>query len=69
MIENENSQNLLSSISLLEQGESFGFVSFISGIPSIEKYKTLGFTKLLVLTRKAFLEVIKDYPEDYEIFC
>jgi len=53
----------------LEQGESFGFVSFISGIPSIEKYKTLGFTKLLVLTRKAFLEVIKDYPEDYELFC
>ncbi|CAD8122559.1 unnamed protein product [Paramecium sonneborni] len=66
-IENEQLSEL-SRVSKLKEGESFGFVSFITGTPSIEKYKTIGFTKLLIIKRKDFLEVIKDYPDDYEVF-
>ncbi|CAD8202087.1 unnamed protein product [Paramecium octaurelia] len=66
-IENEQLSEL-SRVYMLKEGESFGFVSFITGNPSVEKYKTIGFTKLLIITRKDFLDVIKDYPEDYEIF-
>lgn len=58
----------LSRVYKLKEGESFGFVSFITGNPSVEKYKTIGFTKLLIITRKDFLDVIKDYPDDYEMF-
>ncbi|CAD8196694.1 unnamed protein product [Paramecium octaurelia] len=66
-IENEQLSEL-SRVYKLKEGESFGFVSFITGNPSVEKYKTIGFTKLLIITRKDFLDVIKDYPDDYEMF-
>ncbi|CAD8195996.1 unnamed protein product [Paramecium pentaurelia] len=66
-IENEQLSEL-SRVYKLKEGESFGFLSFITGNPSVEKYKTIGFTKLLIITRKDFLDVIKDYPDDYEIF-
>jgi hypothetical protein len=31
-------------------------------------FKSVGFSELKYITRKEFLEVLKDFPEDYEEF-
>ncbi|CAD8084162.1 unnamed protein product [Paramecium sonneborni] len=42
---------------------------FVGNIIQINKLKSVGFTKLLVLSRNDFLQELKDFPNDYEKFC
>ncbi|CAD8093469.1 unnamed protein product [Paramecium primaurelia] len=42
---------------------------FIGNIIKNKKLKSVGFTKLLVLSRNDFLQELKDFPNDYEKFC
>ncbi|CAD8192068.1 unnamed protein product [Paramecium octaurelia] len=72
-IENELSQNHVSynSISIVNtvsKGSSLGLMSFITGIKARERFKSIGFSKLLLLSREDFLKIIPEFPEDYEVF-
>ncbi|CAK80915.1 unnamed protein product (macronuclear) [Paramecium tetraurelia] len=62
----ENPQ--IAEVSKVGQGSSLGIVSFISGKQSQERFRSIGFSKLLMLSRDDFLKVIQDFPEDYERF-
>ena len=31
--------------------------------------KAIGLTKALLINKKVFLQIIKDFPEDYEMYC
>lgn len=43
-------------------GHTLGTFSFITGKKPIEKFKSVGFTKVLILTREDMLHTLKDYP-------
>lgn len=47
----------------------FGFYSFFTGLNEKYKVRTLDFTKLLVIKKNDFVELIKNYNDDYEKFC
>ncbi|CAD8059206.1 unnamed protein product [Paramecium sonneborni] len=53
----------------LIEGQTFGEFSFISGIPSYISLNSEGLTTVLRLRRSDFLEIIKSFPQDNEIFC
>ncbi|CAD8141477.1 unnamed protein product [Paramecium pentaurelia] len=53
----------------LTEGQTFGEFSFISGIPSYISLNSEGLTTVLKLRRSDFLEIIKNFPQDNEIFC
>ncbi|CAD8116941.1 unnamed protein product [Paramecium sonneborni] len=42
---------------------------FVGNIIQNKKLKSVGFTKLLVLSRNDFIQELKDFPNDYEKFC
>lgn len=46
-------------VSQLNEGQSLGVISFITGKKSPEKYRSIGFTKLLLLSRNDFLNVVQ----------
>ena len=47
----------VSVVSILNKGESIGVNSFITGKKDPERYRSVGFTKLLLLSRDDFLKV------------
>ncbi|CAK66646.1 unnamed protein product (macronuclear) [Paramecium tetraurelia] len=53
----------------LTPGCIFGLYEFITGQEQKEVYKSVGFTKLLILPRLAFLKILKEFQEDREKFC
>ncbi|CAD8149984.1 unnamed protein product [Paramecium pentaurelia] len=53
----------------LTPGCIFGLYEFITGQEQKEVYKSVGFTKLLILPRSAFLRILKEFQEDREKFC
>ncbi|CAD8057941.1 unnamed protein product [Paramecium sonneborni] len=53
----------------LTSGSIFGLYEFITGQEHKEVYKSVGFTKLLILPRLSFLKILKEFPEDREKFC
>ncbi|CAD8157174.1 unnamed protein product [Paramecium octaurelia] len=53
----------------LSEGQTFGEFSFVSGIPPYISINSQGLTTVLKLRRSDFLEIIKTYPQDNEIFC
>ncbi|CAD8147834.1 unnamed protein product [Paramecium pentaurelia] len=66
-IEDPNTQNVIASnITSYEQGKCFNEIAFLTGQDFKEKFKTVEFTKLLILSRKDFLAIMKDFPQDYE---
>ena len=52
----------------LNTDDNFGLISFITGFKAKEKYRSVGFTKLLLISREDFLKIIKDFPNDFERF-
>lgn len=60
--------NSISVVSTVSRGSSLGLMSFITGIKARERFKSLGFSKLLLLSRDDFLKIIPEFPEDYEVF-
>lgn len=53
----------------LGSGENFGIFGFLTGIASREKFRSVGFTKLILIARDDLLKVIHDFPEDLEKIC
>ncbi|KAL4439146.1 hypothetical protein ABPG74_008921 [Tetrahymena malaccensis] len=53
----------------LNKGDTFGFYSFFTGQPRQLSIKSAGFTSLLYIERAPFIKLIKQYQQDYEIFC
>ncbi|CAD8055062.1 unnamed protein product [Paramecium sonneborni] len=53
----------------LTPGSIFGLYEFITGQEHKEVYKSVGFTKLLILPRSAFIKILKEFQEDREKFC
>lgn len=43
--------------------------SFISGEKSDLKFRSYGFSKLLIIRREGFIDLLKDFPDDHEEFC
>lgn len=52
----ENPQ--IAEVSKVGAGSSLGIVSFITGKLSQERFRSVGFSKLLMLSREDFLKVI-----------
>ncbi|CAD8086199.1 unnamed protein product [Paramecium sonneborni] len=72
-IQNDQNDSILENpqiaeVSKVGKGSSLGIISFISGKQSQERFRSIGFSKLLMLSRDDFLKVIQDFPEDYERF-
>ncbi|CAD8073817.1 unnamed protein product [Paramecium sonneborni] len=72
-IQNDSIDHILENPQIAEvfkvgKGSSLGIISFISGKQSQERFRSVGFSKLLMLSRDDFLKVIQDFPEDYERF-
>ncbi|CAK77489.1 unnamed protein product (macronuclear) [Paramecium tetraurelia] len=72
-IQNDSVDQVLDNPQIAEvfkvgKGSSLGIISFISGKQSQERFRSVGFSKLLMLSRDDFLKVIQDFPEDYERF-
>ncbi|KRX04859.1 Cyclic nucleotide-binding protein [Pseudocohnilembus persalinus] len=70
-IEQQNKQDSSRRIHTLKRMKSgyFGFYSFFTGLNEKYKVRTLDFTKLLVIKKNDFVELIKNYNDDYEKFC
>lgn len=59
VIENDGERKFSSTLSTVQTGECFGLLTFINGNQAQERYITTRFTKLLVLSRSAFMETVK----------
>ncbi|CAD8191891.1 unnamed protein product [Paramecium pentaurelia] len=57
------------NLGIVNKGASIGVKNFILGTESLESFKSVGFTKAMILKRKSFLKILQDHPEDYELFC
>ncbi|EAR99219.2 cation channel family protein (macronuclear) [Tetrahymena thermophila SB210] len=56
-------------LKLLHKGQQFGEVQFFTGQASQVSARSVEFTKLLVIKRNSFLEIIQSSPLDLEKFC
>ncbi|CAD8097457.1 unnamed protein product [Paramecium sonneborni] len=56
-------------VATLQEGQTFGQYSFITGIPSNISIFSSGSTILMKLKRSNFTSIISNYPNDNEIFC
>ncbi|CAD8191214.1 unnamed protein product [Paramecium pentaurelia] len=56
------------NLGIVNKGASIGIKNFIMGTESQETYKSLGFTKAMILKRKSFLKILQDHPDDQELF-
>ncbi|CAK87824.1 unnamed protein product (macronuclear) [Paramecium tetraurelia] len=57
------------NLGIVNKGASIGVKNFILGTESLETFKSVGFTKAMILKRKSFLKILQEHPEDYELFC
>ncbi|KAL4434894.1 hypothetical protein ABPG74_021233 [Tetrahymena malaccensis] len=53
----------------LKAGDCFGQVGFFTGLTRTLSVKSLDFTTLIYIKRSEFIDLLKEYPEDYEQFC
>lgn len=58
--------DVVSIVRKVGSGDMFGLNSFITGRPSPEKFRSVGFAKIQLLCRNDFLKILNDYPEDFE---
>ncbi|KAL4510549.1 hypothetical protein ABPG72_004703 [Tetrahymena utriculariae] len=59
----------VNSLFTLGTGKFFGEYSFFTGESRDINFRSLEFTTLLVIKRGDFISLLKDYPDDYEVFC
>lgn len=57
------------SLRYLRKGESLGLYSFFTGFSENMKIRTKEFCKMLSIKRSDFIHLLKEFPEDYEVFC
>ncbi|CAD8180989.1 unnamed protein product [Paramecium pentaurelia] len=56
------------NLGIVNKGASIGIKNFIMGTESLETYKSVGFTKAMILKRRNFLKILQEHPEDQELF-
>ncbi|CAD8121596.1 unnamed protein product [Paramecium sonneborni] len=49
--------------------QTIGLIPFISGNLQPETYKSQGFCLVMTLSHRKFKKTLKDFPNDYEIYC
>ncbi|EGR34558.1 hypothetical protein IMG5_007500 [Ichthyophthirius multifiliis] len=54
---------------VLEKGQYFGTQSFFTGQARKLSVKSLDFCQILIVKRNDFINIIKDFSEDFERFC
>ncbi|KAL4510548.1 hypothetical protein ABPG72_004702 [Tetrahymena utriculariae] len=59
----------INSLYTLGKGQFFGEYSFFTGEPRDINIKSLEFTTLLKIKRADLITLLKDSPDDFEIFC
>ncbi len=62
-------QKTNSKIACLKSGETFGEIGFFTSNARKASVKCDTFTSLIQLTRDDFIEILKEFEKDYEIFC
>jgi len=60
---------IINSLRKLEKGSCFGEESFFTAFRRFYSVRSIDFTTLLMIKRKDFIELLKQYPEDYEKYC
>jgi len=56
-------------LKVLEDGDSFGAISFFSGKPRTESVYSIDHSSVYSIEREEFLKVLREFPEDYEKIC
>ncbi|KAM3142008.1 hypothetical protein pb186bvf_005881 [Paramecium bursaria] len=54
---------------ILKQGQFLSVQDFITDQNDLNSFKALGYVSLLVLSKKDFLKKIKDFQNDYQVYC
>ncbi|CAK63907.1 unnamed protein product (macronuclear) [Paramecium tetraurelia] len=49
--------------------QTIGLIPFVTGKLQPETYKSQGFCLLMTLSHRKFKKTLKDFPNDYEIYC
>ncbi|KAL4484099.1 hypothetical protein ABPG73_009297 [Tetrahymena malaccensis] len=62
-------QQMVNKIIELKSGNSFGQISFFTGKQRTFSVRSLDFCRLLVIRRQDFIQLLQEYPDDYEKFC
>ncbi|KAL4495023.1 hypothetical protein ABPG72_015723 [Tetrahymena utriculariae] len=62
-------QQMVNKIIELKSGNSFGQISFFTGKKRTFSVRSLDFCRLLVVRRQDFIQLLQEYPDDYEKFC
>ncbi|KAL4466997.1 hypothetical protein ABPG74_010594 [Tetrahymena malaccensis] len=57
------------SLVTLKQGQSFGELSFFTGMPRSVSIRSKEFTTLLMIKRDNFIELLQNFNSDFEQFC
>lgn len=57
------------TLKVLKKGDQFGYYSFFTGFGEKTKVRSIEFTKVLSIKRKDFLQLLAEFPSDYEQFC
>ena len=68
-MEPSNRENTPTNIKTLKKGDYFGEYSFFSGNCHLYSAKSLSFSSLFVINQDAFIEILKNSPEDFEKYC
>ncbi|KAL4483975.1 hypothetical protein ABPG72_013981 [Tetrahymena utriculariae] len=53
----------------LKKGDNFGAIGFFTGQHRTQSVRSLEFTTLLMIKRDEFLQILQEFPQDYERFC
>ncbi|KRW99497.1 Cyclic nucleotide-binding protein [Pseudocohnilembus persalinus] len=59
----------IKSLKIINAGQSFGEISFFTGLPREVSIRSIDFTTVLKVQRKDFIELLQNFNEDYEQFC
>jgi len=56
-------------VKFLEKGDSFGEIEFFTDQERYFNAISLEHSTLLKIDKITFLEILKDFPDEYQIFC
>ncbi|EAR89662.1 cyclic nucleotide-binding domain protein (macronuclear) [Tetrahymena thermophila SB210] len=62
-------QKMINCLQKLQKGQSFGEISFFTGKPRKFTIRSLEFSTILSIKRSDFIQLLQEFPDDYEKFC
>ena len=69
MEERRGNRVYVKCLSVVESGQSFGEFTFFTGKTRNFCVRSNTFTTLLFVKRQDFIDLVRQYPDDYEKFC